>query len=61
MRKFKVIVRWPRTVPQRIDETIVEADRYYQSKYGATTYNFIKGDEQIASFPARTTMVMEMK
>ena len=59
MRKFKVIVRWPSS--KRIDETIVEADKYYQSKYGATTYNFIKGDEQIASFPARTTMVMEIK
>ena len=57
MKKFKVIVRWPSS--KRIDETIVEADRYYQSKY--SPYHFIKEDERIASFPARTTIVMEMK
>tara|TARA_A100001201_G_scaffold126099_1_gene110555 strand:- start:44 stop:223 length:180 start_codon:yes stop_codon:yes gene_type:complete len=58
MKKFKVTVRWPKM--NRIDEHEIEAEYYYKTKYGATTYNFVKENSNIAAFPARTTSIVEV-
>ncbi len=56
MKNFKVVTRWPKT--NRIDEEIISAEYYYKKTH---TYNFVKDKTNVASFPARTTTIVEVK
>ena len=56
MRTFEVKTRWPKTTG--IEKEIIVAEYYYNKKH---SYTFVKEDKNIASFPVKSTTIMEVE